>query len=106
MSKKKAANPNDNDQAFWDLTEHFIEQANSALETTDAGKIGAALLYAAARFNAFVVASASVDRKEYIADMDEAMEYLSKQFRHMLGDNLRDFKDNYKVYIRNDEQPE
>lgn len=106
MSKKKAANPNDNDQAFWDLTEQFVEQANSALETTDPGKIGAALLYAAARFNAFVVASASVDRKEYIADMDEAMEYLSKQFRHMLGDNLRDFKDNYKVYIRNDEHPE
>jgi hypothetical protein len=35
------------------------------------------------------------------------MDYLSKQFRHMLGDNLRDFKDNYKVYIKHDdEQPE
>ncbi|MEZ5454271.1 MAG: DUF3144 domain-containing protein [Thiothrix sp.] len=104
MSKKKGPSPQDNDQEFWNLAETFVEQANTALEHSDPGKIGAAMLYAAARFNAFVIASASVDRKEYIADMDEAMDYLSKQFRHMLGDNLRDFKDNYKVYIKHDEQ--
>lgn len=107
MSKKKGGSPQDNDQEFWNLAEHFIEQANAALEDSDPGKIAAAMLYAATRFNAFVVASASVDRKEYIADMDDTMDYLSKQFRHMLGDNLRDFKDNYKVYIKHDdEQPE
>lgn len=103
MSKKKDVSPQDNDQEFWDLAEQFIEQANNGLENSEPGKIGAAMLYAAARFNAFVVASSSVDRKEYIADMDEAMEYLSKQFRHMLGDNLRDFKENYKHYIKPDE---
>jgi hypothetical protein len=104
MSKKKAANPKDNDQAFWDLTEQFIELANQSLQQADAGKIGAAMLYAATRFNAFVVASSSVDKAEFIADADETMDYLSKQFRQMLGDNLRDFKDNYKVYIKHDEQ--
>lgn len=103
MSRKKAANPKDNDQEFWDLAEQFVEQANAALENTEPGKIGAAMLYAATRFNAFVVASTSVDRKEFIEDMDETMDYLSKQFRHMLGDNLRDFKDNYKTYIRQDD---
>lgn len=106
MSKKKAGNPHDNDQEFWDLAEQFIEQANNALENSEPGKIGAAMLYAATRFNAFVIASSSVDRKEYIADMDESMDYLSKQFRHMLGDNLRDFKENYKRYVRPDETEE
>lgn len=107
MSKKKTASEHDNDQQFWDLAEQFIELANQSLENTDPGKIGAAMLFAATRFNAFVVASSSVDRKEYIADMDDTMDYLSKQFRHMLGDNLRDFKENYKVYIKHDdEQPE
>lgn len=107
MSRKKTGSPQDNDQEFWNLAEQFIEQANSALENSDPGKIGAAMLYAATRFNAFVVASASVDRKEFMEDMDETMDYLSKQFRHMLGDNLRDFKENYKVYIKHDdEQPE
>lgn len=102
MSKKKPTSVRDNDQEFWDLAEQFVDVANQSLETLDAGKIGAAMLYAAARFNAFVVASTSLDRAEFIADMDETMDYLSKQFRHMLGDNLRDFKENYKVYIKND----
>lgn len=105
MSKHRRPTPKDSDQAFWDLTEQFIEQANAALDTADAGKVAAAMLYAATRFNAFVVALSSIDRKEYIADMDGTMEYLTKQFRQMLGDNLRDFRDNYKVYIRHDEQP-
>ncbi len=100
MSKKKSPSANDNDQQFWDLAEQFVEIANGALEDADAGKVGAAMLYAAARFNAFVVASASLDRAEFIEDMDESMEYLSKQFRHMLGDNLRDFRDNYKQYLK------
>ncbi len=106
MSKKKSANPADNDQQFWDLTEQFIELANQSLESAEAGKIAAAMLFAATRFNAFVVASSSIDRAEFAADMDESMEYLSKQFRHMLGDNLRDFRDNYKVYIKHEQQPE
>ncbi|MEN9500865.1 MAG: hypothetical protein RI964_150 [Pseudomonadota bacterium] len=100
MSKKKAPSTQDNDQQFWDLAEQFVELANTSLENADAGKVGAAMLYAATRFNAFVVASSSLDRAEFIEDMDESMEYLSKQFRHMLGDNLRDFRDNYKQYMK------
>jgi hypothetical protein len=106
MSKKKTASIQDNDQQFWELAEQFIEMANHSLETADPGKIGAAMLFAATRFNAFVVASSSLDRAEFIEDMDESMDYLSKQFRQMLGDNLRDFKDNYKVYIKHEQQPE
>lgn len=106
MGKKKTTSERDNDQQFWDLAEQFIELANQSLEHADPGKIGAAMLFAATRFNAFVVASSSLDRAEYIADMDESMEYLSKQFRHMLGDNLRDFRDNYKVYIKHEQQSE
>ncbi|MDX9988968.1 MULTISPECIES: DUF3144 domain-containing protein [Thiothrix] len=106
MSKKQTTSIQDNDQQFWELAEQFIEMANQSLETADAGKIGAAMLFAATRFNAFVVASASIDRAEFAADMDESMDYLSKQFRHMLGDNLRDFRDNYKVYIKHEQQPE
>lgn len=106
MSKKPSISSQDNDQQFWDLAEQFIDMANQSLETADAGKIGAALLFAASRFNAFVVASASINRAEFITDMDDSMNYLSKQFRHMLGDNLRDFRDNYKVYIKHEQQPE
>ena len=103
---KKPANLQDNDPEFWDLAEKFIELANTSVETSDLGKVGAAMLYAAARFNTFVVAATSIDRKEFIEDADDTMDYLSKQFRHMLGDNLRDFKDNYKVYIKHSDEEE
>lgn len=100
MGSKKTTRLQDNDEQFWELAGQFIDLANLGLEHAEAGKLGAAMLYAATRFNAFVVASASLDRQEFIADMDDTMTYLTKQFRQMLGDNLRDFRDNYKVYVR------
>ena len=102
MSKKNdPISQNDNDEQFWDLTDQFIGLANQlGQDEVDLGKIGAAMLYAASRFNVFAVAVSSVDKEQYAQDMDEVMEYLNKQFRHMLGGNLRDFRDNYKTYIQ------
>ena len=101
---KKPGNPQDNDPEFWDLEQKFIDLANTSVDTSDLGKVGAAMLYAAARFNTFAIAATALDRKEFIEDADDTMDYLSKQFRHMLGDNLRDFKDNYKIYIKSTDE--
>ncbi len=107
MSKKNdPISQNDNDEQFWDLTDQFISLANQLGQAeVDLGKIGAAMLYAASRFNTFAVAATSVDKEQYVQDMDEVMEYLTKQFRHMLGGNLRDFRDNYKTYIQSTDEP-
>ncbi|MEY4590545.1 MAG: hypothetical protein RL497_2621 [Pseudomonadota bacterium] len=88
---------------FWDLVDHFIEHANNACEDMEPGAVSAALLNAAARFNAFVVASASLDRNEFIEEMDPAQLHLTEHYRELLRDNLKDYKENYKIYIRADE---
>lgn len=93
MSKK-------NEQQYWDLVEQFIAQANNACEAVEPGIAAAALLQAATRFNAFVVASSSLDRKSFIEDIEPSFEYLSKRFCENLDDNLQDYKENYKIYMR------
>jgi hypothetical protein len=98
---------NAEDSQFWDLVDAFIEQANAACDDADPGVVSAALLNAAARFNAFVVASSSIDRKEYIDEVESAQKYLTGRYAELIRDNLDDYRDNYKVYIRPDDvEPE
>lgn len=89
---------------FWDLVDSFIEQANNACDEADPGMVSAALLNAAARFNAFVVASSSLDRKEFIDEIESAQKYLTGRYAELVRDNLDDYRDNYKVYIRPDDE--
>ena len=97
---------NQEDKVFWDLVDAFIEKANAACDDADPGIVSAALLNAAARFNAFVVASSSIDRKEYIDEVESAQKYLTGRYAELIRDNLDDYRDNYKVYIRPDDVEE
>lgn len=93
------------EKQFWDLVDHFIQKSNDACEDIDPGVVSAALLNAAARFNAFVVATSSIDRKEYIDEIDSSLNYLTGRYREILRENLEDYRENYKVYIRPDDEP-
>ncbi len=89
---------------FWDLVDAFIEKANDACDEADPGVVSAALLNAAARFNAFVVANSSIDRKEFIDEIESAQKYLTGRYAELVRDNLDDYRDNFKVYIRPDDE--
>ena len=97
---------NNPDAIFWNQVEAFIQQANDACDQADPGVVSAALLNAAARFNAYVVASSSLDRIEYAADVDETLNYLTGRYRDFLREHLEDYRDNYKTYIRADDEGE
>ncbi len=88
---------------YWDLVDQLIDQANSACEHLDPSAVSAALLNAAARFNAFAVATASLDRNEFTEEIEPAIQHLSGRYRELLRDNLEDYREHYKVYIRPDE---
>jgi hypothetical protein len=57
-------------------------------------------IYAATRFNAFVVASAAQDVEEMREDRDEAVEFFTDRFRRMLIENIDDYVGNYGEYIQ------
>jgi uncharacterized protein DUF3144 len=88
------------DPQFWDIADSFIHKANEHCANADRRKVGAALLYAAARFNSFVAAAASQDEVTFRADREKALEYFTGEFRKMLGENLDDLADHFADYIR------
>ncbi len=99
--------PTDNNQIpddeFWDLADRFIENANSLCELSDdAGKVSAALLYAASRFSAFVVASSAEDSADLETKQKEATDYFVDQFRLMMLENLKDYSENFEDYFEDD----
>lgn len=88
------------DEQFWNLADSFIRVANDHSRATGSGKVSAAMSYAAARFNAFVLASSKASAAELQADEEKAIDYFTEQYRRMLKDNLADYAKNYSRYLK------
>jgi hypothetical protein len=87
------------DDIFWGLVEKFIGQANDACDEADPGIVSAALMNAAARFNAFVVAQSSLDKNEFAEDVEGTTNYLSGRYREFLKEHMEDYRENYTSLI-------
>lgn len=87
------------DHAFLKLTDAFVQLANDHSEEMGGVKAGAALLFAATRFNAFVVASRSRDLDEFKADREIAIQHFSDQHAKMLIENMDEYEENFEQYI-------
>lgn len=87
------------DDLFWGLVEKFIEQANDDCEDADPGIVGAALMNAAARFNAYVVAQSSLDKNEFAEDVEGTTNYLTGRYRDFLKEHMEDYSENYATLI-------
>ena len=87
------------DAEFMALADAFVALANA--RSVDAGsvKVGAAMLFAATRFNACVVASRTRDVEELKSDRSIALQHFSEQHNEMLSGNLDDYENNYAAYI-------
>ncbi|WP_338726933.1 DUF3144 domain-containing protein [Shewanella baltica] len=73
---------------IYELADQFIALANQlSQQESDVGKVGTALRFAAARFNAFEAAIKSADLG---AEKESALEWFSSEFKEMLSDNLDD----------------
>lgn len=88
------------DQQFWDMADSFIRLANDQARRAAAGKVSAALSYAAARYNAFVLATAKSTPEEFKGDEAKALDYFTEQYRTMLKDNLADYAKNRGRYLK------
>src|SRR5690242_17813767 len=86
------------DKEFWDIADQFIALANQRCDTVSPGKVSAAILYAAARFNSFIAASHSQHKQQFIDELDETAAYFVSQFEKMLRENLTDYETNFEKY--------
>jgi len=97
ISRQTSKEPDPN-QKFWDAADDFIRLANEACKTTERGQVCAAIMYAAARFNAFAASVDAPNVEVFNKEIDPAIKYFRGEFEKMMRENLRDYSDNFKNY--------
>jgi len=86
------------DAAFWERADAVIRLANEQGTTVPNNNVSASLLYAAARFNAFIVSTGAASAEAMQADKEEAIRYFTDEYRKMLSQNLDDHIANFDTY--------
>ena len=87
--------PND---AFWERADAIINLANQQTESADSEDVSGSLLYASARFNAFLIAAQAGDADTLRTGKEDAADYFTEQYRQLLLDNLDDYIENFDEY--------
>tara|TARA_R110002051_G_C8597793_1_gene479913 strand:+ start:250 stop:585 length:336 start_codon:yes stop_codon:yes gene_type:complete len=73
---------------MYQIADQFIALANQlSQQENDIGKVGTAMRFASARFNAF---EASIKSANLAAEKDHALAWFSDEFKAMLKENLED----------------
>jgi len=96
---------NQADAEFIALADAFVALANTRSGEAGGVKVGAAMLYAATRFNAYVVASRTRDAEELKSDRVIALQHFTEQHNTMLAQNLDDYETHYASLIEQTRQP-
>lgn len=86
------------DEQFMQLVDTFITTANDKAQNMDRNVIGPALMFAATRFNAYMLAMATRDVEEFRLQSEAARKYYLEQHEKMLTDNFKDFETNFDKY--------
>ncbi len=89
------------DDEFWEIADSFINLANKHCKKIESGKVSAAFLYAASRFNSFIVASNSKSKNDFNDEIEKAIKYFVEQYKSMLKENLQDNLENFNKYYKN-----
>jgi hypothetical protein len=73
------------DQAFFDLVTRFLNEANAMNDREHRSRISAAILFAAARYNAFTWMHRDTMPEQ---TEEEAVEFFADHYRAMFRDNI------------------
>ncbi len=88
------------DPAFLQRANALINLSNDQCDTADPNAVGASTLFAAARFNAFILARATGSAENMQQEKERALAYFTEQFRRMMSENLEDFARNYEAFMK------
>jgi hypothetical protein len=80
------------EREFRRVADTFIDLANEHIEKAPKENVGMAMLYAASRFNAFVVAAHCKTLDKFEADQTKAVEFFKEEYLRMLKENLNDYR--------------
>ena len=87
------------DKNFFDRADEIINLANTQCDNTAIAKVSSSLLFAAARFNAFIIASSAKDIDDLKKDKTEAIKYFKEQYEKVFIENIDEYIKNYAKNI-------
>jgi hypothetical protein len=90
---------NDVDDKFYDRADAHIDLSNKQLAETGQGKVSASMMYATARFNAWISATGFATSEQMRAARTESVRYFVEQFQIMLEENFDDYVKNFDRYM-------
>ncbi len=88
------------DVRYRELVDSFIDQANDLSDNNSIENVGMAILFAASRFNAYVVSQHAQSKDAYVSDLPKARDFFRKQYRQMLDENLEDYQSVFEKYSK------
>ena len=86
------------DALYRKMIDSFIDRANELAGQNSPENVGMALLFAASRFNAYVVSQHAENIDDYEKDLKKARDFFMSQYQNMLNENLEDYKKVYSKY--------
>lgn len=89
----------DTDKKFYDRADAHIQLANEHLSDVARGKVSGSLMFAAARYNAWVSATDLQSAQELQNRRDELINYFLNQYKSMLEHNLDNYIAHYNDYM-------
>ena len=93
-------NDTDKDKEFYTMADAHITVANEQAKRINPGKVSATILYSAARFNIFLVASNSDSADELASRKEEACKYLMAEYQKMLDEHFADYIEHFDKYLQ------
>jgi hypothetical protein len=89
----------DEDKKFREIADTFIAEANKQSKKENAGMVSASFLYAAARFNIFILAAGSSSADEFASKKEDSINMFTAEYRKMLEDHFENYKENFEAHM-------
>jgi hypothetical protein len=90
----------DVDDEFYIRADAHIHLSNQQVEKIGRGKVSASMMYATARFNAWISAKSHNTGEGMAESRAETIEYFLSSYRAMLEENLDEYIGNFDTYMK------
>ncbi len=88
------------DSKFFDRADAHINLSNEQIDKKiNAGKVSASMMYATARFNAWLSSMGWSSSEELALSKKETIEFFVNEYTEMLEENFDDYIDNFDKYL-------
>ena len=88
------------DKEFFERADAYVTIANEQAANVNRGKVSASMMFATARFNAWVSASGTESGDELASVKEEALTYFVNEYRQMLEENLDEYIEHFDDYMK------